>query len=298
MALPSKISPAELIVNKDGSIYHLHLKPEHVADTVIIVGDQARVKRISRHFDSIEYKLSNREFITHTGMLGTKRITVASTGIGTDNMDIFINELDAAVNIDLKTRKPRKKLRSLKIIRLGTSGALQPDIDVGSFVLSDYAMGMDSLPYHYGYTFTSAESELSRKLNDHVRWDPRMANLYVVKGSDNLKEALSRDMIAGITATATGFYAPQGRTLRIPPAQDHVIDRFASFRYDDLKINNLEMETSALFSLGKMLGHECITCCAILANRANDTFINNHDKAVDNLIRDVLTKIIINPLFD
>ena len=286
-----KIPPSELILNDDGSIYHLKLKEEHVADTVIIVGDQSRVEIISSRFDKIEYKISNREFVTHTGIYKNKRISVASTGIGTDNIDIFMNELDAVVNIDFEKRVPKTELKSLNIIRLGTSGALHRDIVIGSFVLSEYAIGWDGLAYHYGYEFSEEEIKFSKELIRHLNPDEDIAKPCIVKGSDTLASKLGQNMFKGITATATGVYAPQGRTLRLSPKHPDFNDKLSSFEYRNQRITNLEMETSALFTLGKMLGHRCTCCCVILANRVSDTFVENHSKAVDGLITEVLNRI-------
>ncbi|HRI79191.1 MAG TPA: nucleoside phosphorylase [Cyclobacteriaceae bacterium] len=286
------IPESELVLNPDGSVYHLHLKEEHIGSTIILVGDQGRVEQISKYFDKVEFRFSNREFITHTGLYKGHRITVISTGIGTDNVDIVVNELDAAVNIDLKKRQPKEKKRKLNMIRIGTSGALQADIPVDSFVVSTHGLGLDGLLYYYRYDFESDEKELSQKINQHLNWNPQLAVPYIVKGSDLLIEKIGADMFKGITATASGFYGPQGRSLRLEVDDPEVWTRFSTFAYDDHRITNFEMETSALFGLGKMLGHDCVTCCAIVANRVTKEFSHDHAKPVKKLIETVLERVV------
>src|SRR6185295_3036579 len=220
------IPESELVLNHDGSVYHLHLKEEHIGSTVILVGDQGRVEQISKYFDKVEFRFNNREFITHTGLFKGHRITVISTGIGTDNVDIVVNELDAAVNIDLVKRQPREKKRKLNLIRIGTSGALQADIPVDSNVVSSHGLGLDGLLYYYKYEFESDEKILSQKINQHLNWNPQLAVPYVVKGSDLLIKKIGLDMFKGITATASGFYGPQGRRLRLELDDPQVWDRF------------------------------------------------------------------------
>jgi len=286
-----ELKDSELILNDDGSVYHIHLKPEHIADTVLLVGDQGRVAQISRHFDKIEFKISNREFITHTGEYKGKRITVLSTGIGTDNIDIVLNELDAAVNIDLESRHVREERKSLNLIRIGTSGALHPDIPVGSFSISQFGLGFEGLIYYYRYTFSDKEKELSDKINEHLDWDPNLSRPYIIESSKTLFDKLGKNMVPGITATASGFYGPQGRCLYLEPKNTEIQQQLSSFHFEGHRITNFEMETSALYSLGKMLGHNCCTTCAIIANRTIKDYSDNYLAIVDNLIEVVLERI-------
>ncbi len=283
--------PSELILNEDGTIYHLAVAREHIADTIIIVGDQGRVDKISRYFDRIECKRSNREFETHTGTFNGKRLSVMSTGIGTDNIDIFMNELDAVVNIDFGQRKKSSVLKSLKIIRLGTTGAIHEDIPVGSFIISRYGLGFDGLLHFYKRKEEQTNFELAQKIERHLDLPTGLSKPYVVEASDKIISFLGKDMVRGITATAPGFYGPQDRKLRLQPAIDTLFKRLQSFEYQGDRITNFEMETSALYALGSLLGHQCCTCCVALANRANGTFIEDHDAAVDGLIRVVLERI-------
>ena len=283
---------SELILNDDNSIYHLRLRKEHIAPTVLLVGDQNRVQRISQHFDHIEHTIANREFVTHTGMYKSKRITALSTGIGTDNIDIVLNELDAAVNFDLASRTPLPQRQVLNLIRIGTSGALHADIPVGSFVISEFSLGFEGLVYFYDeYTQNTIEQQLSEKINDHLQWDTRKAQPYVVEGSAALLETLSPNMIKGITATASGFYGPQGRKLYLHPQEKDMNERLAAFQFNGHRITNFEMESSALYGLGKMLGHRCCTCCAIIANRVLKEVSEDYKKVVDKLIVEVLERV-------
>ncbi len=286
------IPPSELVLNDDGSIYHLKLKPEHVAHDVILVGDQDRVARISRHFDSVEFKIRNREFITHTGIYQGRRLTVISTGIGTDNIDIVLNELDAAVNIDLQNRILKENRKVLNIIRLGTCGALHSDIDVGSFIISEFGLGFDGLAHYYGFEHNDAERPIHAEILRQLAWNPRLAEPYLVGGDNGLIFRLGPDMIPGITATATGFYGPQGRQLALPIKMEDMNDRLASFSYQGLRITNFEMETSGLFALGRLMGHRCATCCTVLANRTIKKYVEDKNDVVDNLITEVLTRLV------
>jgi len=284
------LSPSELILNDDGSVYHLGLLPEHVADTVITVGDQARAERISALFDQIEIHISKREFNTYTGLYKGKRITVCSTGIGTDNIDIFLNELDAAVNIDLPKREIKKNLKQLNIIRIGTSGALQENIPIGSYVASDFAIGTDNLAYFYDYGFNKVEKEMNASLNIYLGLRQEMSRLYSISSSQSLMKSVAEDMVKGITITATGFYAPQGRSLRLSTNGDWM-ERLKSFRFKGNQVTNLEMETSGIYTLGRLMGHKCLSCSAILANRSTGEFAHEPQKIVDGLIEDVFNKI-------
>lgn len=290
-----KIIPeSELVLNKDGSVYHLKLKPEHIAENVIVVGDMQRVKKISRHFQKTEFKISHREFITHTGFYNGKRITVLSTGIGPDNIDIVLNELDAAVNIDLKKRKIKEKKKSLNIIRIGTSGALQENIPVDSFVVSRYGLGIDGLLNFYDFKHNKEEKEIENSFIKHTKWNLRLSKPYAVSGSEELIGKIGSGMLEGITVTAPGFYGPQGRILRIIPVMKNFNEKLTSFalkKNSPLKITNFEMETSALYGLGRALGHNCCTVCAIIANRIIRQYSKNPQKSIDLLIETVLERI-------
>ena len=287
----NSLPESELILNKDGSVYHLHLKDEHIADTVIIVGDQRRVQEVSKYFDSVDFKIQNREFLTHTGIYKGKQITALSTGIGTDNIDIVINELDAAVNIDSSTRLPKPIRRKLSIVRIGTSGALQADIPVGSQVISEFGLGLDGLIYYYHYEFDKLETELTEKINDHLNWNPDLSRPYITKGSERLIRILEKGMVKGITATATGFYGPQGRMLTLAPKDPEINNRLGSFAYQKYRVTNFEMETSALYGLGRLLHHDCCTCCLIIANRIRNEYKDNHSQDINLLIETVLDRL-------
>jgi uridine phosphorylase len=288
----SKIAPSELILNPDGSIYHLNLKPEHIADTVIFVGDQNRVPRISKHFDHIEFDLQKREFRTITGTYKNKRITVISTGIGPDNIDIVMNELDALVNIDLDTRTIKAHRRQLDIIRIGTSGSLQEDIPVDSFVLGKYGLGLDGLLHSY-LCEDILETEIEEAFIKHSQWNQNKARPYIVKGSSSLEKKLSSEKVfTGITATAPGFYGPQGRVLRLRLQDKTLNNNMHSFNYKGIRLSNLEMETSAIYGLSRLLGHRAISMNAIIANRVNGTFSKDPYKPIEALIKYTLDKLV------
>ena len=291
----NKIPESELVLNPDGSVYHLKLRPEHIAETVIIVGDPHRVSMVSSYFDSIEYSIENREFVTHTGYVGEKRLTVLSTGIGTDNIDIAINELDAAVNIDLKTRTVKENFKSLKIIRLGTSGAVQEDIPCDSFVISSHGLGFDGLLNFYNVPKGIVDQDLTNAFLSHSKWDNALPRPYIVAGSDILLKELGENMIQGITATSPGFYGPQGRVLRLPLFDPYQNEKITSFGFAGLRITNYEMETSALYGLGKMLGHQTCTICAIIANRLAKTYSKDYKKTVDKMIGIVIERLCERP---
>ena len=284
-----EIAASELVLNPDGSVYHLHLRPEHIARDIIIVGDQDRVKEVSKHFDRIEFQTSKREFVTHTGYIGNKRLTVLSTGIGTDNIDIVFNELDALVNIDLNTRIPKEDLQSLNIIRVGTSGALQKDIPIDSILLSSYGLGLDGLMNFYKHTPNETEIELLKQINEKVSLpiEPSLTS-----GSSELINLFKdNNLQQGITLTSTGFYGPQGRVLRLQPQVDRFIDDLAELNFDGLRITNLEMETSAIYGLGRLLGHHCLSVNAILANRQRLTFSKDSHAIVEEAIQLTLSKL-------
>jgi len=285
------IQSSELILNPDGSVYHLNLLPENIAHDIIFVGDQNRVEKITQFFDSIEFSIQKREFKTQTGLFKGKRITVISTGIGPDNIDIVLNELDALVNIDLKTRIPKEKLTSLNIIRIGTSGSLQADIPVDSFVMAKYGLGLDNMLRSYLIDEIS-EIEMEDAFIKHTNWDLKKGQPYVISCSENLEKRFESDRIfKGITGTAGGFYGPQGRVLRLNIQDENLNSKMDSFDYNGTRMTNLEMETAAIYGLGKLLGHHCLSLNAIIANRANGTFSEDPYKAVDELIAYALGKI-------
>lgn len=285
------IKNSELILNPDGSVYHLNLKPGQIANDIIFVGDQDRVERITKLFDEIEFTIQKREFKTQTGFYRGKRLTVMSTGIGPDNIDIVMNELDALVNIDLSTRQPKTILTSLNIIRIGTSGALQSDIPVDSFVMSKFGLGLDNMLRSYLIDAVT-ENAIEEAFIQHTDWDAKKGKPYIIKGSKVLEEKLtSEEIFKGFTATAGGFYGPQGRILRLDIQDPSLNSKMDSFNFEGIKITNLEMETSAIYGLGKLLGHECLSLNAIIANRANGAFSSNPYAAVDQLIKFVLNKL-------
>lgn len=286
------IQSSELILNPDGSVYHLNLKPEHIAHDIIFVGDQNRVEKITQFFDKIEFSTQKREFKTQTGIYKGKRITVMSTGIGPDNIDIVINELDALVNINLETRQPKEELTSLNIIRIGTSGSLQENIPVDSFVMSKFGLGLDNMLRSYLIDKIS-NSEMEEAFIKHTNWDARKGRPYVIKCSEKLEQLIESDKIfKGITATAGGFYGPQGRVLRLEIQDAELNDKMDNFKFEDNKITNLEMETAAIYGLSSLLGHNALSLNAIIANRASGTFSNDPYKAVDELIAYTLNKLV------
>lgn len=285
------IENSELILNSDGSIYHLHLRPENISDTILLVGDPGRVEMISKHFDHIEVKITNREFCTHTGTYKGKRITALSTGIGTDNIDIVLNELDALVNIDFKTRQPKEKHTSLTLIRLGTSGALQGNIHVGSFLVSKKAIGFDGLLNFYAQRNTICDEKFENNFKDYVKWNNLLPSPYVVDSSDELFNYLVGNHVPGITISSPGFYGPQGRVLRLPIIDPEINNKIEKFEYQGQKITNYEMESSALYGLSKLLGHKALTICVIIANRVNKTFLDNYKLKVEELILYTLEKL-------
>lgn len=279
------IKESELILNPDGSIYHLNLRPEQVADTIILVGDPNRVPRVSAYFDTIEFSTQKREFCTHTGTYKGKRLTVLSTGIGPDNIDIVINELDALFNIDLHTRKPKEQLTSLNIVRFGTSGSLQADIPVDSFVLSSHGLGMDNMLHAYKDAPNVREIAIEEAFMAHTQWNTDKGRPYIVGCGEILKQQLLTDKVfEGITGTAPGFYGPQGRMLRLPVQDPTLNDKLHSFNYKGYRMTNLEMETSAIYGLSKLLGHQAVSLNAIIANRATGTFTKDTKKVVEELI--------------
>ena len=286
------IAASELILNPDGSVYHLNLKPGQIANEIIFVGDQNRVEKITKHFDSIEFSTQKREFKTQTGTFKGKRITVMSTGIGPDNIDIVMNELDALVNVDLVTRTVKKELTSLNIVRIGTSGSLQADIPCDSFVMSQYGLGLDNMLRSYLIEEIS-EIEMEDAFIAHSNWDMKKGRPYVIAGSKILEKQLESDKIfKGFTGTAGGFYGPQGRVVRLGIQDPELNNKMDSFNYKGIKMTNLEMETGAIYGLGKLLGHQCLSLNAVIANRASGTFSEDPYKAVDELIEYTLNKLV------
>ena len=279
-----RIEESELIVNSRGAIYHLNMLPEDVAETVIFVGDPSRVKEVSKHFDTIDIKNEHREFISHTGKIGAKRLTVISTGIGPDNIDIVLNELDALVNIDFKTRTINPVLRHLNIIRIGTSGSLQKDIPVDSFVVSSHGLGIDNLLNFYTHTNNDEEQQIIQQFINHTQIDAAISQPYVTGASSALLRHFVDGFHHGITVTCPGFFGPQGRVLRLPLTNPNLIDRLPEFTFGQHRITNFEMETSAIYGLGRLLGHHCLSLNAIVANRVDKQFSKDGQLAVENLI--------------
>lgn len=285
------IPASELILNSDGSIYHLHLRPEHLATTVITVGDPDRVDAVTAYFDTITHTIQRREFKTTTGVYKNKPISVISTGIGTDNIDIVFNELDALVNIDLETRKVKDTHTSLDIIRIGTSGAIQENIPVDSFLLSDMAIGLDALLHFYD-SVDIQHPEIQQAFVKHMDWAAQKSEPYIVSCDQSLATTFHSDsVLKGVTATNIGFYGPQGRVLRLPTSDSNMNKKLGEFRFRESKITNLEMETAGIYGLAKLLGHRAVSLNAILANRATGDFSNQPSKTVDNLIQYTLERI-------
>jgi uridine phosphorylase len=280
----SRIAESELIINPRGAVYHLDLRPEEIAGTVITVGDPDRVKEISKHFDSVEVKAQHREFITHTGYVGKKRLSVLSSGIGPDNIDIVINELDALVNIDFATRRIKDKITPLNIIRIGTSGSLQADIPVDDFVASTHGLGIDNLLNFYRLEQNEEENQLLQSFVTHTQLHGQMSHPYISGAGASLLKHFGRDFHHGITVTCPGFYGPQGRVLRLGISNPNLVNRLTDFRFGQHRITNFEMETSAIYGLGKLLGHHCLALNAIVANRIKKEFSKDGKAAVEKLI--------------
>ena len=283
---------SELILNKDFSVYHLKLLDEDIADTIILVGDPNRVPLISKHFDKIEISKTNREFTTHTGYIGKKRLSVISTGIGVDNIDIVFNELDILSSIDLKSRTFKKTKRTFYIIRLGTTGTLSDQIKLDEILFSKYAIGIDGIPHHYKCDSNIFEQELSNTFTQATNWSKKLAEPYAVKASNLLWEKMYEQKYKkGITLTMNGFYAPQGRQIRIPLSQPNLLKRVGTVEYHKLKITNIEMETAGIYAFGEIFNHEVISINTILANRSNGTFSANPLKSIEKMIMFALPKI-------
>ena len=286
------IKNSELILNSDGSIYHLHLKPSDIADTLIFVGDQERVGEVTKYFDRIDFEMQSREFKTQTGSYKGKRLSVISTGIGPDNIDIVLNELDALVNIDFNTREIKATKTSLSIVRIGTSGALQPDIDVDSFVISSYGMDMNGMLQSYKIDAIK-HADIEAAFVKHTQWSPQKPYPVIIENSKQLEAKLKSDQtLNGLTATCGGFYGPQGRVLRLELQDDSLNHKMDSFDYKGLRVTNFEMETSAIYGLSKLLGHKACSMNAILANRALGTFSKTPLATIDKLIVYTLNKLV------
>ena len=286
------IKNSELIINPDGSVFHLHLKPKDIADTIILVGDPARVSILASYLNSIEIEKSNREFKSVTGIYNSKRISIISTGIGTDNIDIVINELDALANIDFKTRIPKEDIKSLNIIRIGTSGAIQEDIPVDSFVVSTKSIGFDGMLNFYRERDSISDLAFEEAFMKATNWRTNLAHPYVVDASEKLISLFDdKNIIKGITISANGFYGPQGRVLRLPLIDSSLNKKIELFRYKGLKVTNYEMESSAIAGLSALLGHQAITICAIIANRITGESNANYQNSMKSLIEYTLNKI-------
>jgi len=283
-----RIPESELIINDLGAIYHLNVKPEELADTIIVVGDPGRVERVSAHFDKIEFRLSHREFNTHTGYIGNKHISVISTGIGPDNIDIVFNELDALANIDFETRMIKNELTKLIIVRFGTSGSLQADIPVDSFVASTHGLGLDNLLNFYSYEKTAADKEIVEAFISQTKLDTAITNPYAFGGSNMLLKKFGEGFHKGITVTCPGFFGPQGRVLRLGLSSPGLVDKLTHFSFNHHRITNFEMETSAIYGLGKLMGHECLSINVIIANRVVKEFSKDSENAVKKMIEKAL----------
>lgn len=289
----SQFPETELILTSDKRVYHINLRAEDIADDVIVVGDQHRVAQISKLFSKIEFKTEHREFVTHTGIFNGKRVTVLSTGIGTDNIDIVMNELDAAVNINLETRELNPTQRSLNVVRLGTSGALQADIPVNGIVVSSHGLGLDGLLNFYDKWETVCENSISEAFMKHTGWLPNLPYPYCVKASDKLLAKFKEGTHIGITATAPGFYGPQGRQIRLKASMPDLNELLTAFKLGEHRITNFEMETSALYGLGKLLNHNCLTACVIIANRVRKEFTSDYKRSVEILIEESLQRLTV-----
>jgi uridine phosphorylase len=286
------IEPSELIINPDGTIFHLHLKPEQLAENIILVGDPGRVKMISEFFDKIESESENREFVSATGLFGTKRITVLSTGIGTDNIDIVLNELDALVNIDLVTRQIKDRHTSLNIIRIGTSGGLQGDIPVNAFLASAKSIGFDGLLNFYQNRNEVSDLLFEESFKSFVSWNDLLPSPYVVSADQNLFDKIVDDSFtSGVTISAPGFYGPQGRELRLKIVDPLINEKIEAFRFNHQRITNYEMECSAIYGLSKLLGHKALTVCIIIANRVSKKANEDYKPVMINLVQKVLERI-------
>jgi uridine phosphorylase len=288
MVIPS----SELIINSDGSVFHLHLRPEDIADTIILVGDPARVDMIADYFDGIEVEKANREFVAKTGYIGKNRLSVLSTGIGTDNIDIVMTELDALVNVDFSSRTVKRQHHSLQILRLGTSGALHEDIPLGSILMSDISVGFDGLLNFYANRDSISLRAMEKAFVEHTNWHKRLAEPYFVPASEMFVNLFGKDVIHGITISAPGFYGPQGRIVRLGLADPDLLSKIESFRYDNMRINNFEMESSAIAGLSLLLGHQAATICTVIANRYLKEMNTDYKVFVKKMIEKAIEKLI------
>lgn len=289
--LNKEVPESQLIITDEHAVYHLNVRGDHIADTVIVVGDPDRVALITSRFDSLETVIRGREFHVHTGHFKGKRLTVLSTGIGVDNIDIVVNELDAAVNIDPLTRKPKAELRTLRIVRIGTCGALREDIPMGTMVASKYAIGYDGVPWHYDLEMEPDEQDLALAFVAKTDWPAELARPYCAKADKTLLETVGEGMLHGLTITANGFYGPQNRQVRIPLRDAEMMERVRLFEHGGERTANFEMECAGLYALGGMLNHQVLTTCVVLANRYNESFTTDPAKAVNTLIDHVLERL-------
>jgi uridine phosphorylase len=286
-----RIGESELILNENGSIFHLHLKAENIAQNILLVGDQGRVEMVSKYFDTVDFEVQNREFKTHTGSYKGEKVSVISTGIGTDNIDIVVNELDALVNIDLEKRIAKEEHTSLNLIRIGTSGALQGDIPVDTPVISEISIGFDGLLNFYSERDKLGNKDLQEAFLNHTGWDNQLTKPYFVHSSEYLLNKIGFDMIKGMTISAPGFYGPQGRELRLKVIDPELNNKITNFSFKGRKITNFEMESSAIAGLSKLLGHNALTVCSIIANRIRKEYSQNYKAGVDKLIKTVLDRL-------
>ena len=290
--MPKQFPPSELVINNDGSIFHLHLKPENLADKIILVGDPGRVSLVASHFDSKECEVSNREFHTITGKYKGKRVTALSTGIGCDNIDIVMNELDALANIDFATRTEKPEHKTLTLVRVGTCGGLQPYTPEGTFIASVKSIGFDGLLNFYAGRDEASDLKLEAAFKEHVGWNLKMGNPYVASANEALINRMAGDdMVRGITVACGGFFGPQGRQLRLPLMDPDLNQKIESFKYDDLQVTNFEMESSALAGLSALMGHKAMTCCMVIANRVAKKMETEYKGDIDGLITRVLDRI-------
>ena len=286
-----KIGASELIINSDGSIFHLHLKPHEISDTIILVGDPGRVDMVSSFFETKEFRREAREFVTVTGSYKGKRLTVLSTGIGTDNIDVVMNELDALVNIDFETREIKDEKKSLRLLRIGTCGAIQPDIPIGSFIFSHISVGCDGLLNWYGNRENVTIPDMEKAFMEHVNWNRHLPDPYFIRASDELIELFKDVTVEGVTISASGFFGPQGRVVRLPLAMPDMGEKFETFRFDGHRITNFEMEGSALAGLSKHLGHRAGTVCCAIANRYHKGAAPDYKPYVEKLVKLALDRL-------
>ncbi|MAC95607.1 MAG: phosphorylase [Flavobacteriales bacterium] len=286
------IHPSELVLNPDGSIYHLKLQPEQIGRKIIVAGDPGRIKSISAHFDRIDHIVENREFVTHTGIYKNQKVSAIATGIGTDNIDIVLNELDALVNIDLEKREIKNEQTELEIVRIGTCGSIQEDVPADEVVVSTHAFGLDGLLNFYAFEMNAEEQKIHSEIIQQTNWNKKMNVPYLVAGSSNLIQRIGKNYHHGITVTAPGFYAPQGRELRLKLRVPDVNEKLRAFKYKDFRIVNYEMETSALYGLSSLLGHQACTVCAVVANRYANSFSKDYKPVINQLIKEVLDNLV------